>query len=139
CRFHYRGEERGVTVVDDYGHHPTEIRATLDGARVCGFRRVHALFQPHRYTRTFHLMDEFARSFHQADTVFVMDIYAASEKPIEGVSAAALVDRIRQFGHRGVEYAGTMEQGIEAIAAAAQDGDLILTLGAGNVSQAGEK
>ena len=105
-RFQMRGEERGITVVDDYGHHPTEIRATLAAARLCGFRRVHVLFQPHRYTRTFHLMDEFARSFHQADSVFVMDIYAASEKPIEGVTAEALVDRIRQFGHRGVEYVG---------------------------------
>jgi UDP-N-acetylmuramate--alanine ligase len=138
-RFQVRGKEAGVTVVDDYGHHPTEIRATLDGARLCGFRRIHVLFQPHRYSRTFHLMDEFARSFHQADSLFVMDIYAASEKPIEGVNAIALVDRIRQFGHRGVEYAGTMDRGIEAVAGAAQDGDLILTLGAGSVSQAGDK
>ena len=106
-RFQVRGKERGITVIDDYGHHPTEIRATLDGARLCGFRRIHVLFQPHRYTRTFHLMDEFARAFHQADSVFVMDIYAASEKPIEGVTAEALVERIRQFGHRGAEYVGT--------------------------------
>jgi UDP-N-acetylmuramate--alanine ligase len=138
-RFQVRGKEAGITVVDDYGHHPTEIRATLDGARLCGFRHIHVLFQPHRYTRTFHLMDEFARSFHQADTVFVMDIYPASEKPIEGVTAEALVERIRQFGHRGVEYAGTMENGIEALVGAAQEGDLIMTLGAGSVSQAGEK
>ena len=95
-------------MVDDYGHHPTEIRATLDGARQCGFRRIHVLFQPHRFTRTFHLMDEFARAFHQADSVFVMDIYAASEKPIEGVTAEALVERLRQFGHRGAEYVGTL-------------------------------
>ena len=138
-RFQVRGKERGITVVDDYGHHPTEIRATLDGARLCGFRRIHVLFQPHRYTRTFHLMDEFARAFHQADSVFVMDIYAASEKPIEGVTAEALVERIRQFGHRGAEYVGTMERGVEALLAAAQEGDLVLTLGAGSVSQAGEK
>ena len=117
-----RGEERGITVVDDYGHHPTEIRATLDGARLCGFRRIHVLFQPHRYTRTFHLMDEFARSFHQADSVFVMDIYAASEKPIEGVTAEALVERIRQFGHRGVEYVGTLDRGVDALVAAAARG-----------------
>jgi UDP-N-acetylmuramate--alanine ligase len=138
-RFQVRGKAGGVTVVDDYGHHPTEIRATLDSASVCGFRRVFVLFQPHRYTRTLHLMDEFARSFHQADRVFVMDIYAASEKPIEGVTAQALVERIRQFGHRGVEYAGTMDRGIDAIAAAATDGDVVITLGAGSVSQAGEK
>jgi UDP-N-acetylmuramate--alanine ligase len=138
-RFQVRGKERGVTVVDDYGHHPTEIRATLDSARQCGFARVQVLFQPHRFTRTFHLMDEFARAFHQADSVFVMDIYAASEKPIEGVTAEVLVDRIRQFGHRGAEYVGTMERGVEAVAAAAREGDLVLTLGAGSVSQAGER
>jgi UDP-N-acetylmuramate--alanine ligase len=138
-RFQVRGQARGITVVDDYGHHPTEIRATLDGARLCGFRRIHVLFQPHRYTRTYHLMDEFARSFHQADTLFVMDIYAASEKPIEGVSAQSLVERIRQFGHRGAEYVGTMDRGVDALLGVAQDGDLILTLGAGSVWQAGDK
>ncbi|HYW45458.1 MAG TPA: UDP-N-acetylmuramate--L-alanine ligase [Bryobacteraceae bacterium] len=138
-RFQVRGKERGVTVVDDYGHHPTEIRATLDGARLCGFRRIHVLFQPHRYTRTFHLMDEFARAFHQCDSLFVLDIYAASEKPIEGVTAEALVERIRQFGHRGAEYVGSIERGVEALLSVAQDGDLVLTLGAGSVWQAGEK
>jgi UDP-N-acetylmuramate--alanine ligase len=137
-RFQVRGKERGITVVDDYGHHPTEIRATLDGARLCGFRRIHALFQPHRYTRTAHLMDEFARAFHQADSVFVMDIYAASEKPIEGVTAEILVERIRQFGHRAVEYVGTLARGVDALYGAAEDGDMVLTLGAGNVWQAGE-
>ncbi len=138
-RFQVRGQERGVTVVDDYGHHPTEIHATLSSARECGFRRIHVLFQPHRFTRTFHLMDEFARAFHQADSVFVMDIYAASEQPIEGVSAQVLVERLRQFGHRGAEYVGDMERGIEAVASAACDGDVILTLGAGSVSQAGDR
>ena len=138
-RFQVRGQARGITVVDDYGHHPTEIRATLDGARLCGFRRIHVLFQPHRYTRTFHLIDEFARSFNQADSLFVMDIYAASEKPIEGVTAEALVERIRQFGHRGAKYVGTLDRGVDALAAAAGEGDLVLTLGAGNVWQAGEK
>src|SRR5436190_6970838 len=138
-RFQVRGKERGITVVDDYGHHPTEIRATLESARLCGFRRVHVLFQPHRYTRTFHLMDEFARSFHQADNLFVMDIYAASEKPIEGVSAESLVERIRQFGHRGVEYVGSLDNGVDAVVRASAEGDLALTLGAGSVTQAGEK
>jgi UDP-N-acetylmuramate--alanine ligase len=137
-RFQLRGQERGVTVVDDYGHHPTEIRATLDGARLCGFRRIHVLFQPHRYTRTAHLMDEFARAFHQADSVFVMDIYAASERPIEGVTAEALVDRIRQFGHRAVEYVGTLGRGVDALYNVVEDHDMALTLGAGNVWQAGE-
>jgi UDP-N-acetylmuramate--alanine ligase len=138
-RFQVRGKEHGVTVVDDYGHHPTEIKATLDGARQCGFSRIHVLFQPHRYSRTFHLMDEFARAFNQADSVFVMDIYAASEKPVEGVSAEALVERIRQFGHRGAYYVGSMERGVDALVEAARDGDLVLTLGAGSITQAGDK
>jgi UDP-N-acetylmuramate--alanine ligase len=138
-RFQTRGQERGVTVIDDYGHHPTEIRATLDGARLCGFRRIHVLFQPHRYTRTQHLMDEFAGAFHQADTLFVADIYAASERPIEGVTAEALVERIRQFGHRNAEYVGTLDRGVEALLGVAEEGDLVLTLGAGSVWQAGEK
>ena len=137
-RFQVRGKERGVTVVDDYGHHPTEIRATLDGARLCGFKRIQVLFQPHRYTRTAHLMDEFARAFHQADSVFVLDIYAASERPIEGVTAEALVERMRQFGHRSAEYVGTLSHGVDALSRVVQDGDLVLTLGAGNVWQAGE-
>ncbi|MBI4876982.1 MAG: UDP-N-acetylmuramate--L-alanine ligase [Acidobacteria bacterium] len=138
-RFQVRGTARGVTVVDDYGHHPTEIRATLAAARDCQFRRIHVLFQPHRYTRTQALMDEFAQAFHQADNVFVLDIYAASEAPLEGVSGEALARRIRSFGHRSAEFAGAMERGIEAAAGAARDGDLILTLGAGSVSQAGDR
>jgi UDP-N-acetylmuramate--alanine ligase len=138
-RFQMRGRQRGVTVIDDYGHHPTEIRATLEAARVCGFRRIHVLFQPHRYTRTLHLMDEFASAFHQADTLFVTDIYAASETFIEGVTAEALVERIRQFGHRNVHYVGTLDRGGEALLQVAQEGDLVLTLGAGSVWQAGER
>jgi UDP-N-acetylmuramate--alanine ligase len=138
-RFEVRGVERGVTVVDDYGHHPTEIRATLAAAKSVCHRRIHVLFQPHRYTRTMHLMDDFARSFHTADQVVVLDIYAASEKPIEGVTSSALVDRMRQFGHRGVTYAPSGAAGVEAVCADAQPGDMILTLGAGSVSQLGEK
>ncbi|HXS95731.1 MAG TPA: UDP-N-acetylmuramate--L-alanine ligase [Candidatus Limnocylindrales bacterium] len=138
-RFQVKGIERGITVVDDYGHHPTEIQATLESAHNCGFRRIHVLFQPHRYTRTFHLMDEFARAFNQADTLFLMDIYAASEKPIEGVTAEALAARMRQFGHRGVQYVGTMDRGIDELVGAAESGDLLLTLGAGSITQAGDK
>jgi len=137
-RFQIRGTERGVTVIDDYGHHPTEIRATLAAARACRYKRIHILFQPHRYTRTDALMDEFARAFHQADTVHVMDIYAASEEPIEGVTAEALAARMTAFGHRGAHYVGSMERGIESVTAEAQPGDAIVTLGAGSVSQAGE-
>jgi UDP-N-acetylmuramate--alanine ligase len=137
-RFQTRGQERGITVIDDYGHHPTEIRATLAAARLCGFRQIHVLFQPHRYSRTFHLLDDFGRSFHDADTVLLLDIYAASERPIEGVTAEAVAERIRQFGHRNVEYVGTIERGVEALLETAQAGDLVLTLGAGNVWQAGD-
>src|SRR5258708_8250030 len=89
-RFQFKGKSAGVTVIDDYGHHPTEIRATLAAARQCGFRRVHVIFQPHRYTRTRDLMDDFTTPFPDADSVFVLDIYAAREKPIEGVTAAIL-------------------------------------------------
>jgi len=138
-RFQVRGQERGVTVIDDYGHHPTEIRATLAAARQCRYRRVLVIFQPHRYTRTFHLMDDFARCFYQADGVWVTDIYAAAEQPIEGVSAALLVERLRAFGHRWAEHAGTLERAVELVRGAAEEGDVVLTLGAGNVWQAGER
>jgi UDP-N-acetylmuramate--alanine ligase len=136
-RFQVRGAEGGVTVIDDYGHHPTEIRATLAAARACRYRRVHVLFQPHRYTRTQALMDDFARAFHQADTVHLIDIYPASELPIEGVNSQVLAERLQTFGHRGAVYAGNMEAGIESVLEAAESGDAIVTLGAGSVSRAG--
>ena len=132
-RFQVKGTVRGVTVVDDYGHHPTEIVATLEAARDCGYGRVLVLFQPHRYTRTRDLMDEFIASFGDADRVEVLDIYAASEEPIAGVTAKALVESI---GRAEVEYAASVEEGIEALVREAREGDVILTLGAGNVSQA---
>jgi UDP-N-acetylmuramate--alanine ligase len=94
------------------------------------------LFQPHRYTRTQALMDDFARSFHQADSVHVSDIYAASETPIAGVSSQVLVEKLQAFGHRGASYTGSIEQGIAAVIKAAGPGDAIVTLGAGSVSQA---
>jgi UDP-N-acetylmuramate--alanine ligase len=138
-RFQLRGRERGITVVDDYGHHPTEIRATLAAARQCNYNRIHVIFQPHRYSRTLHLMDEFAKSFHEADHVYLVDIYAASEKPIEGVTSKALAEKLRAFGHRSATYEGTAEQAVKAVLAQAREGDLILTLGAGNIWQAGDK
>lgn len=137
-RFQLRGEAAGVAIIDDYGHHPTEIKATLDAARLCGFGKIHVIFQPHRYTRTAHLMDEFAQSFHAADDVQVLDIYAASEQPIEGVTGETLVARIRDFGHRGAEYAGTIDKAVARLADTVQSGDAVLTLGAGNVWQAGD-
>ncbi len=138
-RFQTRGEEGGVTVIDDYGHHPTEIRATLAAAKLCEYRRLLAVFQPHRYTRTHALMDEFARSFNQADEVFLLDIYPASEKPIEGVTSEALEAQMRAYGHRAVQYSGTIDRAVEQVVAAAQPGDLVMTLGAGNVWQAGDR
>ena len=137
-RFQVKGQAAGVTVVDDYGHHPTEVRATLDAARLGGYRRVLVLFQPHRHTRTQSLLDDFARSFHQASAVWITDIYAASEQPIEGVSAEVLVAKLQEFGHKQAQYAGSVEAGADAIAQAAQPGDLIITLGAGSISRFGE-
>jgi UDP-N-acetylmuramate--alanine ligase len=131
-RFQLRGQARGVTVVDDYGHHPTEIRATLAAARECGHRKIHVVFQPHRYSRTFDLLDEFASAFRDADTVIVLPIYAASEEPIPGVTAEKLASRIE--GLR-VEYAPEFAAAVAVVAKEAREGDLILTLGAGSVSQ----
>lgn len=138
-RFQQRGREKGITVIDDYGHHPTEIRATLAAARDCRFSRLHAIFQPHRYSRTMHLMDDFARSFHSADHVYLLDIYAASEKPVEGVTSQALAEKMTGFGHRSVSYVGSIDRAVEAVVADAADGDAVLTLGAGNVWQAGDR
>ncbi|HTX75322.1 MAG TPA: UDP-N-acetylmuramate--L-alanine ligase [Terracidiphilus sp.] len=131
-RFQHRGSGRGVAVVDDYGHHPTEIKATLAAARECGYKRLHVVFQPHRYTRTADLMDRFAGAFTDADSVFVLPIYAASEQPIPGVTAERLAERIE--GPR-VQFVPDFPSAIEAATAVAGEGDLILTLGAGNVSQ----
>jgi UDP-N-acetylmuramate--alanine ligase len=131
-RFQNRGQVRGVAVVDDYGHHPTEIRATLAAARECGYQRIHVVFQPHRYTRTHDLLEEFGGAFGDADTVFVLPIYAASEEPIAGVTAERLAEQIR--GPR-VEFAPDFAAAVSTVTAAAQQGDLILTLGAGSVSQ----
>jgi UDP-N-acetylmuramate--alanine ligase len=136
-RFQIKGVEHGVTVVDDYGHHPTEIKATLQAARESGFGRVLVLFQPHRYTRTRDLMEDFATAFGDADGVQVLDIYAASEQPIEGVTGEALVGRIQESSGKRVGYASSMEEGVARMVADARPGDMVLTLGAGSVSGAG--
>jgi UDP-N-acetylmuramate--alanine ligase len=136
-RFQLKGKVAGVSVVDDYGHHPTEIRATLAAARRCGFRRVHVIFQPHRYTRTRDLMEEFTTSFKDADSLVILDIYAASEKPIEGVTGELLANRITGVENPPAIYSPSIPQAVAAVAAAAQSGDMILTLGAGSVSQIG--
>ena len=136
-RFHFKGAAAGVSVIDDYGHHPTEVRATLAAARQCGFRRVHVIFQPHRFSRTRDQMDEFSTAFGDADTLCLLDIYPASEKPIEGITAEALVSRIVGAGKRSVAYAPSFSDAVATVAALAQPGDMVLTLGAGSVSQLG--
>ncbi len=132
------GDDGGILVVDDYGHHPTEIRATLAAAKTSG-RRLVVLFQPHRFTRTAALLDDFARSFYDADIVLLADIYPASEDPIPGVTSETLAEAIEKFGHRDVRYAGSVDQGREALLATSRPGDLILTLGAGNIWRAGDE
>jgi UDP-N-acetylmuramate--alanine ligase len=136
-RFQLRGRAVGVSVIDDYGHHPTEIKATLAAARECGFSRIHVVFQPHRYTRTRDLMEEFTTAFADADSLFVLDIYAASEKPIEGVTGEALAQRIKEKSGKSVQYVNSFADAVTSAVAAAQDGDMIMTLGAGSVSQLG--
>ena len=131
-RFQQRGQAHGVTVVDDYGHHPTEIRATLAAARECGHRRIHVVFQPHRFSRTLDLLEQFSGAFKDADTVIVLPIYAASEEPIPGVTAERLAERIE--GPQ-VQFAADFAAAVDAVVRQAGRGDLILTLGAGSVSQ----
>jgi UDP-N-acetylmuramate--alanine ligase len=134
-RFHIQGTAGGVTVVDDYGHHPTEIRATLAAARQCGYRKIHVIFQPHRYTRTRDLMDDFATAFGEADSLIVLDIYPASEQPIEGITGEALTKIILEKGNRETKYADSFEDAVNFVTANTGEGDMILTLGAGSVSQ----
>lgn len=135
-RFQFKGEARGITVVDDYGHHPTEILATLSAAKnSSGGRRTVVVFQPHRYTRTQELMDEFALAFNNADVVFVLDIYAASEQPIEGITAEVLTENIKKYGHKNVNYHGDIETVAAAVIPQLQEGDLLITLGAGTVTR----
>jgi len=138
-RFQLKGRAAGVSVIDDYGHHPTEIKATLAAARQCGFRKVHVIFQPHRYTRTRDLLDDFTTAFADADSLIVLDIYAASEKPIDGITGEILAQRIREKSGKTVEYASSFADAVNSAASVAQDGDMILTLGAGSVSQLGPR
>jgi UDP-N-acetylmuramate--alanine ligase len=136
-RFQLRGKAAGVSVIDDYGHHPTEIRATLAAAKQCGFRKTHVIFQPHRYTRTRDLMKEFATAFGDADSLLILDIYAASEAPIDGITGEALARNIEDEGERPARYVASFSEAVEASASLAHEGDMILTLGAGSVSQLG--
>ncbi len=134
-RFQIRGTVRGISVVDDYGHHPTEIRATLAAARdYCGAGRIHVIFQPHRYTRTRDLLDEFGGAFGDANRVFVLPIYAASEEPLPGITAELLSSKIT---NPHAEFVPDFISAVAAATAAAREGDIVMTLGAGSVSQLG--
>ena len=135
-RFDIKGVVNDITVVDDYGHHPAEIRATLEAARGCEFNRLLVLFQPHRYTRTQHLWDDFCRAFNQADILVLLDIYAASEAPIPGITSEALANAIREAGHKNAHYFRSMQEGMVFLLKQARPGDAILTIGAGSVSRA---
>ena len=137
-RFQIRGRADGVTVVDDYGHHPVEIRATLAAAKAGFDCRIVTVFQPHRYTRTKHLFEQFLTAFNETDVLIVIDIYGAGEAPIEGVDAAALAEGIRAHGHRQVTYlGGDRARIVDHVCSITRPGDLVLTLGAGDVSQLG--
>ncbi|HEV2350020.1 MAG TPA: UDP-N-acetylmuramate--L-alanine ligase [Terriglobia bacterium] len=128
----------GITLVDDYGHHPSEIRATLDAARLGTWKRIWVIFQPHRYTRTKFLMDDFASCFAGCDRVYVLDIYAASEPPIPGITSERLVERMRELGFDRARYAPSEEEVMSEVLRQAQPGDLIMTIGAGSITRMAE-
>ena len=136
-RFEEKGSARGVRVVDDYGHHPTELRATLAAARGVHAGRLVAVFQPHRYTRTRDLFDDFAAAFHDADLLVLTEIYAAGEPKLPGVEAASLAAAVRERGHRDVRFIAELEAIPAALAPELREGDLVLTLGAGSITKLG--
>lgn len=138
-RFEVKAEMDGITVVDDYGHHPAEIRATLEAARAWGARRLWVIFQPHRYTRTKFLMDEFAPAFAGVERLYVLDIYPASEEPIPGVTSQRLVERMEEQGCSAARYAPPDTDWVEEVLAAAEPGVMIVTIGAGTVWKIGER
>lgn len=144
-RLEFKGEADGIRVYDDYGHHPSEIKATLkavkESLKIRGQEegRLIVLFQPHRYTRTKDLIDEFKVSFSDADILAVLDIYPAGEAPIEGVNSGNLVESIQKAGHKGVVYAEDREDAVRYVVAGVRSGDIILTLGAGSVWKLGEE
>src|ERR1700728_2387944 len=138
-RFEIKGEFNGVTLIDDYGHHPAEIRATLEAARGCGFKRLLVLFQPHRYSRTQYLWDDFRSSFNQADVVVITDIYAAGEAPIDGITGEKLSEAISAAGHKNVVYSSTLQGGIEFMLRESRPGDAVMTIGAGSVGRVTEE
>lgn len=138
-RMQKKGEISGITIVDDYGHHPTEIRATLAAIKEAWpEKRLVVLFQPHRYTRTKALFREFQTCFRQADCLFMTEVYAASEEPIEGTNSLILLEEIKRHGQRNTHYIPGVEEMASAIIPQLQENDLVLTLGAGNIVRVGE-
>jgi UDP-N-acetylmuramate--alanine ligase len=139
-RFQVKGEASGVLVLDDYGHHPTEIRAVLETLANCfPDRRRIVAFQPHRYTRTHALMDQFARCFYNSDVLLMTEIYAASEKPIPGVTGTRLAEHITAHGHHQLHFCPTFDDVLERLVQIVNPGDVVMTLGAGNIWQVGEQ
>jgi UDP-N-acetylmuramate--alanine ligase len=138
-RFQIKGEANGIIVVDDYGHHPTEIKATLAAAASGMDRRIVVVFQPHRYTRTQHLLEDFFTAFNHADKLVIMDIYAAGENPIPGVSGKALYEGIKKYGHKDATFITSRDKILEHLVGTVKTGDLVLTLGAGDVWKIGEQ
>lgn len=136
-RFTVVGEHGGVTVVDDYGHHPAEVEVTLEAAQRAYGRRLVVAFQPHRYSRTLHAFEELTRAFNRADVLLLTDVYAAGEPVIEGATSDALADAIRAHGHRDVTHVGSRDQMLEALLARVKPGDIVITLGAGDITRTG--
>jgi UDP-N-acetylmuramate--alanine ligase len=136
-RFHLRGEVGDIMVVDDYGHHPTEIQATLAAAKQGWDRRLVVLFQPHRYTRTRDCFTEFTRAFDRADLLFMTEIYAAGEQPIPGMSGAKLAEAVKSAGHSSVTFIERKETMLDQVLPHLKPGDLVLTLGAGDIWKTG--
>ena len=134
-RFSVVAEVGGITLIDDYGHHPAEIRATLSAARNAFQRRVLVAFQPHRYSRTKLLFDDFTRAFNDADQVLVTDVYAAGERAIEGASGKELAEAIGAHGHHSVRYVSDRDELVQTLCRQAQPGDVVIALGAGNINK----
>jgi len=136
-RFDIQGESKGIMIVDDYAHHPTEIRATLDAACKGWDRRIVAVFQPHTYTRTREFYKEFAQAFDEADVLVITDVYAAREKPIEGISGELIAQQAQSYGHKNVHYIPDFDDIIEFLKSELKAGDMLITIGAGNVFKIG--
>jgi UDP-N-acetylmuramate--alanine ligase len=138
-RFEVKVTVGGVTHIDDYGHHPTEIRALLEAARSCGFKRLVVFFQPHRFTRTKHSWNRFLECFAQADVLVMTEIYPASEQPIPGITGEALAEAIARAGHTQVEFHAEMKEAMDAVLRHLQPGDALMTVGAGSIGRAAEE